>query len=96
MWTAILPAEIYLDQKSMDRRNYIRLLEIPVFMLAHGRRPSEIHREAFDPTRAAPPLPTVSVPPARAPAKGTEATGLRDGRHEFRPRTSAVPASTIG
>ncbi len=64
-------------------------------MLAHGRRRSEIHPEAFDPASA----PRLHFRPYQClrlahHAKGTEATGLRDGR-ELRPRTSAVPASTI-
>jgi hypothetical protein len=66
-------------------------------MLAHGRRRSEIHPEAFDPASA----PRLHFRPYQClrlahHAKGTEATGLRDGRHELRPRTSAIPASTIG
>ena len=83
------PAEIYLDQKSIDRRNYIRFSEIPVFMLAHGRRRSEIHPEAFDPARAAPPLPTVSVPPARAPCQG-------DRSHRPARRPPRTPTADVG
>ncbi len=62
-------------------------------MLVHGRRRNEIYPEAFDPASA-----RASASDLRLAhhAKGTEAPGLRDGRHELRPRTSANPASTIG
>jgi hypothetical protein len=75
-----------------------KILEIPVFMLARGRRRNEIDAEAFDPASAQRlhfrPYHNQCLRLAHH-AKGTEATGLRDGRHELRLRTSASPASTI-